>query len=78
MSHKHTTTLALALAVLGLASTLGLVPVTPADGREGNVSRGVVATVTTIDANTDMATLQTEAGKCSSVRRDGNGMWATR
>ena len=63
MSHKHATTLGLALAILGIVSTLGFVPVTLAQGAgDSPVSRGVVATVATINANTAMATLRTEDG----------------
>jgi hypothetical protein len=63
MSHKHATTLGLALAMLGIVSTLGFVPVALADGNDTPMSKGVVATVTTIDADTAMATLKTEAGE---------------
>lgn len=49
----------LALAILGLASTLAFAQ------NRGDVpdSRGVVATITTIDAKTGMATLKTEEGE---------------
>ena len=58
MLHKHVTTVGLALALLGLASTVAF-----AQGTDNPASRGVVATITAIDANTDAATLQTEAGE---------------
>ncbi len=58
MLHKHVTTVGLALALLGLASTVAF-----AQGTDNPASRGVVATITAIDANTDVATLQTEAGE---------------
>jgi hypothetical protein len=66
MSHKHARTLGLALAMLGIVFTLGSVPVALAqDSGAGDspVSRGVVATVTSIDTNTDTATLKTEEGE---------------
>lgn len=71
MSHKHITTLGLALAVLGIVSTLGFVPVALAQDSGGDtpVSRGVVATVTALDANTGMATLQTDAGEVFERRQ---------
>ena len=58
MLHKHVTTVGLALALLGLASTVAF-----AQSSNVPVSTGVVATITAIDANTDVATLQTEAGE---------------
>jgi hypothetical protein len=66
MSHTHARTLRLALAMLGIVFTVGLVPVALAqDSGAGDspLSRGVVATVTSIDANTDTATLKTEEGE---------------
>ena len=59
MLHKYATTVGLALALLCLAST---VVFAQADGGPA-VSTGVIATITAIDANTDVATLQTEAGE---------------
>lgn len=59
MSHKYLTTLGLALAMLGIVSTLAIAQ----QGDDTPVSRGVVATVTAIDAATNMATLQTEEGE---------------
>ena len=73
MLHKYATTVGLALALLGLAST-GVFAQSPTPP----LSTGVVATITALDATTGMATLQTEVGKCLSFQRDGNGMWATR
>jgi len=59
MLHKHVTTVGLALALLGLASTV----VFAADSPNSAISTGVVATITALDATTDMATLQTAAGE---------------
>ncbi len=61
--------LRIVLTLLCLASTLGFVPVTLAQQDQPNVpvSRGVVATVTTIDAKTGMAILKTEAGEVFEV-----------
>jgi hypothetical protein len=59
MLHKHVTTVGLALALLGLASTLAFAQ---ADGGPAG-STGVIATITAIDARTSVATLQTEAGE---------------
>ena len=49
------------------AMVAGFVPVTLAQPKEYPVSRGVVATITTIDAKTDMATLKTGAGEVFEV-----------
>ena len=59
MLRIHAMTVGLAVALLGLASTL----VFAQQGGDYPVSRGVVATITTLDAKTGMATLQTEAGE---------------
>jgi len=59
MLHKHVTTVGLALALLGLAATV----VFAGDSASVPVSTGVVATITALDATTDMATLQTDAGE---------------
>ena len=58
MLHKYATTVGLALALLGLAST-GVFAQSP----NPPLSTGVVAAVTAIDARTGMATLQTAAGE---------------
>ena len=58
MLYKHVMTVGLALALLGLASTL----VFAQNSNSDPVSTGVVATITTLDAKTGMATLTTEAG----------------
>ena len=59
MLYTHVKTLGLALAILGLASTVVF-----AQGEGGPaVSTGAVATITTVDAKTGMATLKTEAGE---------------
>ena len=70
MLYKYGKTLGLALAILGLASTLAFAQQGP---KEEPVSTGVVATITTVDAKTGMATLKTEAGKCLSCRRNRCG-----
>ena len=58
MWYKYVTTVGLALALLGLAS-----PLVFAETDNGPaVATGVVATITAIDANTHVATLQTNAG----------------
>ena len=67
MVPKNSTTLGMALTLLSLASTLGFVPVTLAQPKEYPVSRGVVATITSIDAKTDMATLKIGAGEVFEV-----------
>ena len=59
MLHKYVTTVGLALALLGLAATV----VFAGDSASVPVSTGVVATITALDATTDMATLQTDAGE---------------
>jgi len=59
MWHKYATTVGLALALLGLASTV----VFAQDSANPPSSTGVIATVTAIDARTSVATLQTEAGE---------------
>jgi hypothetical protein len=59
MLYKHATTVGLALALLGLAST----GVFAQDSDSPAGSTGVVATITALDARTGMATLQTEAGE---------------
>ncbi len=59
MLYKHVKTIGLALAILGIASTLACAQ----DGRDVPVSRGVVAVITIIDAKTGMATLKTEEGE---------------
>jgi len=51
------------ITLLTGAMVAGFVPVTLAQGTDNPGSRGVVATVTTIDASTAMATLTTEAGE---------------
>jgi len=58
MLHKYATTVGLALALLGLAST-GVFAQSPTPP----LSTGVVATITALDATTGMATLQTEVGE---------------
>jgi len=58
MLHKHITMVGLALALLGLASTVAF-----AQDNGGAVSTGAVATITAIDANTNVAILQTNAGE---------------
>jgi hypothetical protein len=58
MSHKYAITLGLALAMLGIGSMVVF-----AQPSDSPVSRGVVATVTSIDANTDTATMKTEEGE---------------
>jgi len=57
------------LTLLCLASTLGFAPVTLAQQDQPSVpvSRGVVATITTIDAKTGMAALKTEGGEVFEV-----------
>lgn len=57
MLSKHVTTLGLAVALLCLASTVVFA------GENIPGSEGVIATVIAIDANTTVATLQTEAGE---------------
>jgi len=57
MWHKYVITVGLGLVLLCLTSTLVLAQ------EDSPVSRGVVATIIAIDANTDVATLQTEAGE---------------
>ena len=59
MLRIHAMTVGLAVALLGLAST----GVFAQQGGDYPVSRGVVATIIAIDATTDVATLQTEAGE---------------
>jgi len=59
MLYKHAKALGLALAILGIASTLAFAQ----DRGEVPDSRGVVAMITTIDAKTGMATLKTEEGE---------------
>ncbi len=59
MWYKYTTTVGLALALLGLASTLASAQ---QSANDGPMSTGVIATITAIDANTSVATLQTNAG----------------
>ncbi|HEY5864657.1 MAG TPA: hypothetical protein VI542_03760 [Candidatus Tectomicrobia bacterium] len=63
MSHTHVTPMWLVLAILGLVSTLGFVPVTLAGSGDSPMSTGVVATVTAIDATRAVVTLRTEAGE---------------
>ncbi len=58
MLHKYVITVGLAVALLGLAS-----PAVFAQSPNVPVTTGVVATITAIDANTSMATLQTQAGE---------------
>jgi len=57
MLRTHAMTVGLALVLLGLASTLGFAQ------EDSPYSRGVVATITALDAQTDMATLKTEEGE---------------
>jgi hypothetical protein len=59
MWYKYVTTVGLALALLGLASTLAFAQ---QSANDGPMSTGVIATITAIDANTHVATLQTNAG----------------
>jgi hypothetical protein len=63
MFHKYAITLGLALAMLGVVFMPGLVPVTRGQSNETSVTTAVVATVITVDANTNMATLRTEGGE---------------
>ncbi|HEY5864661.1 MAG TPA: hypothetical protein VI542_03780 [Candidatus Tectomicrobia bacterium] len=64
MFHTYTTTLRRTLAMLGIVSTLGFVAATLANSSEDSpASRGVVATVISINANTTVATLLTNAGE---------------
>lgn len=63
MFHTHHT-LGFALTILGLVATLGFAPVALAQGSgDSPITRGVVATVTAINADTNIATLQTEEGE---------------
>jgi hypothetical protein len=63
MSHKYAITLGLALTMLGMMFMPGLVPVTWGQSYETPVTINVVATVITVDADTNMATLRTEGGE---------------
>ena len=63
MFHTHGRILGWALALLCLASTLAFAQ------DDSPVSRGVVATVTTLDATTGMATLKTEEGRVFEVQK---------
>ena len=65
MLYKYGKTLGLALAILGLASTLAF-----ANDQPVPMSTGVVATITTIDAKTGMATLKTEAGEVFELPKE--------
>ena len=65
MLHKHIITVGLALVLLGLASMVAL-----AQPSDGPVSRDVVATITAIDARTEMATLQTETGEVFTLPKE--------
>ena len=65
MLAKCATTLGMALALLCLASTLAFAQ----QGPDPPVSRGVVVTITTVDAKTGMATLKTEAGEVFELPR---------
>jgi hypothetical protein len=60
MWYKCTTTVGLALALLGLASTLAFAQ---ESANDGPMSTSVFATITAIDANTNVATLETNAGE---------------
>lgn len=62
MSHKYAITLGLALAMLGMVCMPGLAPVTWGQ-QETPTTTVVVATVITVDADTNMATLRTEGGE---------------
>lgn len=59
MWHTYVTTAGLAVALLGLASSGVLAQSSDASP----ASLGVIATITTLDANTGMATLRTEGGE---------------
>jgi hypothetical protein len=63
MFHKYAITLGLALAMLGIVFMPGLVPVTLGQTKETPVTTDVVATVITIDADTNMSRLRTEGGE---------------
>lgn len=57
MLRTHTITVGLAVALLGLASTVAFAQ------EDSPYTRGVIATITTFDAQTGMATLRTEEGE---------------
>ena len=59
MLHKHVITVGLAVALFGLVSTVAFAQ---SDSNVA-VSRGVVATITALDATTGMATLKTDEGE---------------
>ena len=66
MLYKHAKIVGLALAILGLASTLAFAQ----QGPDPPVSTGVIATITTIDAKTGMATLKTEKGEVFALPKE--------
>ena len=59
MGHTYATTMGLAVALLGLTSTLAFAQDAANDGP---MSTGVIATITALDARTGVATLQTNTG----------------
>lgn len=66
MLYKHVKALGLALAILGLTSTLAFAQ----DSDTVPGSRGVVVTITSIDAKTGMAILKTEAGEAFELWKE--------
>ena len=66
MLYKHAKIVGLALAILGIASTLAFAQ----ESEKVPGSIGVVAMITTIDAKTGMATLKTEAGEVFELPKE--------
>jgi hypothetical protein len=65
MLHQHVTTVGLALALLGFASTVVF-----AQPSDRPMSKDVVVTITAIDGSTEMATLQTETGEVFALPKE--------
>ncbi|HEY5869407.1 MAG TPA: hypothetical protein VI542_28235 [Candidatus Tectomicrobia bacterium] len=64
--HTHLRTVGLAVVLLGLATMVVFAQPTS----DGPGSRGVVATITALDARTSMATLRTDAGEMFALPQE--------